>query len=163
MIGIALDKGYLSRLGQKVLGFFPDYSKEALLAFYKATDTSVWAADPNGVNTGGWGLTLSALDLAKLGELVLNGGVYDGTRVVSEEWVRRSTSEQSRWEERNLPYGYLWWVLEQERACAAIGDGGNILYVSPEKKLVVAITSRFQPRVKDRIEFIRKYVEPVFA
>ena len=47
--------------------------------------------------------------------------------------------------------------------CAAIGDGGNILYVSPEKNLVAAITSRFQPRVKDRIEFIRKYVEPVFA
>ncbi len=135
-------------------------SKEELLAFYKATDKSVWAADPNGVNAGGWGLTLSAMDLAKLGELVLNDGVYRGTRVVSEHWVRESTSEQSRWGERNLPYGYLWWVLE--RGCAAMGDGGNAIYISPEKNLVVAILSRFQPRAKDRIEFIRKYVAPLF-
>ena len=180
LVGPEILTGILAKAaGRSVLGFAREnlfaplgitveksvtfYSREELMAFYKATDTSVWAADPNGVNTGGWGLTLSALDLAKIGELIRNGGVYDGARIVTEEWLRRSTAEQSRWGERNLPYGYLWWVLEQECGCAAIGDGGNILYVSPEKNLVAAITSRFQPRVKDRIEFIRKYVEPVFA
>lgn len=40
---------------------------------------------------------------------------------------------------------------------------GNIIYVRPEKNMVVAITSLFQPRVKDRIDFIKKYVEPVFS
>ena len=64
---------------------------------------SVWVADPTGVNAGGWGLTLTATDMAKLGELILNGGIYDGKRVLSEKWVRESTSEQSRWTERNLP------------------------------------------------------------
>ena len=138
------------------------HNKEEQMAFYKATDMSVWVADPMGVNAGGWGLTLSPMDMAKIGELIRNGGIYDGTRIVSEEWVRESTSEQSRWAERDLPYGYLWWVLEQEHGCAAIGDGGNIIYVSPDKNMVAAIASHFQPRVKDRIEFIRKYVEPVF-
>lgn len=138
------------------------HSKEEQMAFYKATDRSVWVAGPTGVNAGGWGLTLSPMDMAKIGELIRNGGVYDGTRIVSEEWVRESTSEQSRWTERDLPYGYLWWVLENEHSCAAMGDGGNIIYIDPDRNMVVAIASRFQPRVQDRIEFIRKYVEPIF-
>ena len=138
------------------------HTKEELMAFYKATDVSAWAADQNGVNTGGWGLTLSAMDMAKIGALVLNGGVWNGKRMVSEKWIQESTSEQSRWAERNLPYGYLWWALEQEHGCAAIGDGGNIIYISPDQDMVVAIASRFQPRVKDRIQLIREYVEPAF-
>ena len=64
--------------------------------------------------------------------------------------------------ERDLPYGYLWWVLPQGHGFAAMGDGGNALYVSPDENLVAAITSRFQPRVKDRIELIRTYVAPCF-
>ena len=138
------------------------HSKEEQMAFYKATDMSVWVADPSGVNAGGWGLTLSPMDMAKIGELIRNGGVYDGTRIVSEKWVRESTSEQSRWAEQDFPYGYLWWVLGQEHGCAAMGDGGNVIYVSPDQNMVVAIASRFQPRLKDRIEFIKKYVGPVF-
>lgn len=42
------------------------------------------------------------------------------------------------------------------------GDGGNIIYVNSDKNIVVAITSLFYPRAKDRIEFIKKYVEPIF-
>lgn len=137
------------------------HSKEEQMAFYKSTDLSVWAADPQGVNAGGWGLTLSAADMAKVGELIRLGGVCGGRRIVSEKWIRESTSEQSRWAERDLPYGYLWWVLD--RGCAAMGDGGNIIYVNPERHLVAAIASRFQPRVKDRIAFIRKYAEPIFG
>ena len=132
------------------------------MAFYESTDLRVWAADPAGVNAGGWGLTLSPMDMANIGELILHGGVYDGTRIVSEKWVRESTAEQSLWAERDLPYGYLWWVLPQGHGFAAMGDGGNALYVSPDKNLVAAITSRFQPRVKDRIELIRTYVAPCF-
>ena len=137
-------------------------NKEEQMAFYKATDMSVWVADPNGVNTGGWGLTLSPMDMAKIGELIRKGGVYDRTRIVSEEWVRESTSEQSRWAERNLPYGYLWWILEQEHGCAAMGDGGNIIYINLDRNMVVAIASRFKPTAKDRIKLIRQYVEPAF-
>lgn len=137
-------------------------NKEEQMAFYKATDRSVWVAGPTGVNTAGWGLTLLPVDMAKIGQLFLNGGVWEGTRMVSEKWIAESTSEQSRWKQRDLPYGYLWWAGVDGNGYAAIGDGGNIIYVSPEKNMVVAITSLFYPRAKDRIEFIRKYVEPVF-
>lgn len=138
------------------------HNKEEQMAFYKATDRSVWVAGPTGVNAAGWGLTLSPVDMAKLGQLFLNGGVWEGTRIVSEKWIAESTSEQSRWKQRDLPYGYLWWAGMDGNGYAAIGDGGNIIYVSPEKNMVVAIASVFYPRAKDRIEFIKEYVEPVF-
>lgn len=155
-------KNLFEPLGITVERSITFHSREEQMAFYKATDMSVWVAGPTGVNAGGWGLTLSPVDMAKLGQLLLSGGAWNARRVVSEEWLRESTSEHSRWTERDLPYGYLWWVLERERGCAAIGDGGNIIYVSPEKNMVVAIASRFKPVVKDRIEFIREYVEPAF-
>lgn len=138
------------------------HNKEEQMAFYKATDRSVWVAGPTGVNAAGWGLTLSPVDMAKIGQLFLNGGVWEGTRIVSEKWIAESTSEQSRWKQRDLPYGYLWWAGMDGNGYAAIGDGGNIIYVSPEKNMVVAIASVFYPRAKDRIEFIKEYVEPVF-
>ncbi len=138
------------------------HSKEEQMAFYEATDVSGWVASPTGVNTAGWGLTLSPMDMAKIGQLFLNGGIWNGKHIVSEKWIADSTSEQSRWKLRNLPYGYLWWVGEQDNGYAAMGDGGNIIYVNPDKNMVVAITSLFLPRAKDRIEFIKKYVEPIF-
>lgn len=138
------------------------HSKEEQMAFYNATDVSGWIASPTGVNAAGWGLTLSPMDMAKIGQLFLNDGIWNGKCIVSEKWVTESTSEQSRWKQRNLPYGYLWWVGEQDNGYAAMGDGGNIIYVSPNENMVVAITSIFKPTAKDRIEFIKKYVEPTF-
>lgn len=138
------------------------HNKEEQMAFYKATDISCWVAGPTGVNTAGWGLTFSPMDMAKIGQLFLNRGIWNGKRIVSEQWVAESTSEQSRWMQRDLPYGYLWWIVEQDKSYAAMGDGGNIIYVSPDKNMVVAIASLFYPRAKDRIEFIKKYVEPIF-
>ena len=131
------------------------------MAFYKSTDMSVWVADPMGVNTAGWGITFSPVDMAKIGQLYMNGGTWNGKRIVSEGWVKESTSEHSRWKKLDLPYGYLWWV-GKDNGYAAMGDGGNIIYVSPGDNLVVAITSLFYPRAKDRIEFIEKYVKPLF-
>ena len=136
------------------------HSKEEQLAFNRSTQISGWAADPTGVNAAGWGLTLSPTHMAKLGQLYLNEGVWNGRRIVSADWVRESTTEHSRWEKPGLPYGYLWWV-ENGRWFAAMGDGGNILYVNTSQKIVVAITSLFKPNVTDRVEFIKEYIEPL--
>jgi CubicO group peptidase (beta-lactamase class C family) len=133
------------------------HSKEEQMEFYKSTAMNGWVADPQGVNTAGWGLTISPVDMAKIGQLFLNKGDWNGEQIVSEKWVEESTTEHSRWEKMNLPYGYLWWIGEKG-GYAAMGDGGNIIYVNPDKNLVVAITSLFYPRAKDRIEFIEKFI-----
>ena len=137
-------------------------NKEEQMEFYKATEISGWVAGPTGVHTAGWGLTLSPVDMAKIGQLCLNGGEWNNNRIVSESWITESTSEHSRWNKIDIAYGYLWWLAKDEDGFAAMGDGGNIIYVSRDKNMVVASTSTFKPRVKDRIDFIKKYIEPVF-
>lgn len=138
-------------------------SKEEQFAFNKAKDISGWVADPKGVNTAGWGLTLTARDMAKLGQLYLNGGTWNGQQIVSKAWIEESTKEHSRWDQMNLPYGYLWWLGNGEKqSFAAMGDGGNAIYVLPENDLVVSIIGFFKPRAKDSIDLIETYIVPMF-
>ena len=134
--------------------------KEEQLAFVRKNGMSGWVADPKGVNTAGWGLTLTAMEMAKIGQLYLDQGVVNEQRVVSKEWIKESTKEHIRWKELDLPFGYLWWV--QEDGYAAMGDGGNIIYVNRKQKIVVSIVSTFKARVLDRLDFIKQELEPLF-
>lgn len=147
-------------LGIKAPVNFRIHNKEEHFAFLKDKYVNGWVIDPKGVNTSGWGLTLTARDIAKIGKLYLNKGKWNNKQVISSEWVAESTKKHSQWNE--LAYGYLWWVIEQNNnTCfAAIGDGGNIIYVNTKLNTVIAITSRFMPRAKDRIELIKKYILP---
>lgn len=152
-----------SPLGINIEGNIKFNSKEEQLAFNEATNISGWVIDTAGTNTAGWGLTLSPMDMAKIGQLYLSGGMYNGKQIVSKEWIKESTKEHSRFKKLNLPYGYLWWVNnDSDKGFAAIGDGGNIIYVNATKNIVVAITALFKPKVTDRIEFIKEYIEPIF-
>ena len=139
------------------------HTKEEQMEFNKSSTISGWAADTAGVNTGGWGLTLSPLDMAKIGQLYLNDGLWNGKQIVSAEWIKESTDVHSRWKKQNLNYGYLWWIInEDEHACAAMGDGGNVIYFNRKKNIVISIASFFVPKAKDRLELIREYIEPFF-
>lgn len=133
-------------------------SKEEHITFLKDKYVMGWVVDPKGVNTGGWGLTLTPQDMAKIGQLYLDKGIWKGKQLVSSKWVADSTSEKSRWD--TLSYGYLWWLIDD--CYAALGDGGNIIFISPKNKLVIAITSTFMPRAKDRIALIQTQVLPLF-
>jgi len=138
-------------------------TKEEQLSIMKDHHESGWVADPQGINTAGWGLFITPADMAKIGQLYLNGGICDGKQIILAEWIAESTKVHSRWDELNLSYGYLWWIIdENEHSYAAIGDGGNVIYVNGAKNLVVAIASLFKPTAKDRIELIKKYIEPIF-
>lgn len=135
-------------------------NKDQHFAFLKGEVVSGWVADPQGVNTAGWGLTLTARDMAKIGQLYLNKGCWQDQVIVSSEWINQSTRTHSHWGKKS--YGYLWWVLDEHTGCyAAIGDSGNIIYVSREKQLVIAITSLFKPRARDRVKLIKRHIEPL--
>ena len=150
-------------LGINIYGNIRFNSKEEQLAFNNATNISGWVVDSCGINTAGWGLTLSSMDMAKIGKLYLDGGIYNGKQIVSRKWIEESTTEHSRWKKLNLPYGYLWWINNDiEDGFAAMGDGGNVIYVNKDRNIVVAITSLFKRNVTDRIDFIKNYIEPIF-
>jgi CubicO group peptidase (beta-lactamase class C family) len=123
-----------------------------------------WYSDPQDTVTAGWGLCATGRDLAKIGDMVLNGGVYGGKQVVSGEWIQEMTSPHIKLDKRfgNMNYGYLWYQPYDNREIyAAIGDSGNIIYVNKEENIAVGMTGTFKPRIFDRVEFIEKAVLPV--
>ncbi len=121
----------------------------------------VWFLDPTGMPTAGWGLSLSAYEMAQIGLMVLNNGVYDHQRVVSENWIEMMTKSYVSTDEKfgNQDYGFLWWLPHRTSdVIAAIGDGGNIIYIDRKNQIVAAITGHFKPLVFDRVEFIEKNI-----
>lgn len=111
--------------------------------------------DPLGITGEEWGaasygLKLRPRDLAKIGQLVLNRGVWGGHRVVSTAWIRAMTTPQialpSKWDWAR-GYGYLWWLGKSNVAghdvdwAAGFGLGGQRLYVVPSLDLVVAVNA----------------------
>lgn len=123
-----------------------------------------WYSDPKNTVTAGWGLTLSATDMAKLGQMCFEGGVFQGRQIVSGKWIQEMTTAYQDPGERfgSMSYGYLWWVTDKEKHnYAAIGDGGNVIYVNPEKKIVVGVAGTFKPRIFDRVDFIEKKLLPL--
>ena len=107
----------------------------------------------------------AANDMNKIGQLYLNEGMLQGKQFISKDWIHMSTSVQSQGDIKFCPYkyGYLWWIIdEEEKSFAAIGDGGNVIYVNPKKDMVVSILSTYMPNAKDRIRLIREYIEPAF-
>ena len=83
--------------------------------------------------------------MAKLGQLMLQKGSWQGRQLVSEDWVGQSTSAQTG----RLPdigvddiyYGFYWWVLPGLKSFTAWGHGGQFIYVAPELDMVIVMTS----------------------
>lgn len=100
-----------------------------------------WEADGTGVSLGPVGLFLRPRDRAKLGELVLRRGRWQGTQLVSEEWITASTSGQVLADDPPVPYGFYWWLVPELKAFTALGHGGNYIFVAPEQDLVVVLES----------------------
>lgn len=143
-----------------------DSSKEDQFDFFmnKNPRKFEWYTDPKGCVTAGWGLCMSAKDMAVIGELVLEGGVYDGKRIISEEYLKDMLMPHLKLGEKMgyMSYGYLWYKpFDDREVYAAIGDSGNIIYVSKERNVSVGITGTFKPRIFDRVEFIEKKVLPL--
>ncbi|MBP5606704.1 MAG: serine hydrolase [Lachnospiraceae bacterium] len=122
-----------------------------------------WFADPQGTVTAGWGLCMSAKDMAVIGKLVLNGGEYSGRRIISGEYLDEMLRPRIKLGERMgfMNYGYLWYKPFDDRdVYAAIGDSGNIIYVNKEAGISVGITGTFKPRIFDRVQFIEEKILP---
>ena len=129
----------------------------------KLPKENIWFADPEGLGTPGYGLCMSAEDMAKIGLLCLNKGIYNGKQIVSPEWIEEITKPKAVESKyfRGMDYGYLWWIIDREKKIyAAIGNSGNVIYVDPEKNIVIAVSSYFKPTIFDRVDFIREYIEP---
>src|SRR5580658_8839617 len=136
----------LSEVLQKATGERTDrYAQEKLFAPLGITDVQ-WVYSPLNIPQTGGGLRLSSRDLLKIAQLYLNGGNWQGRRIVNEAWVRTSTQAHARIDE-DTEYGYLWWIKafkaggKSYPAFFMSGNGGNKVVVFPGLDMAVVITS----------------------
>ena len=101
-----------------------------------------WNADQTGINIGGCDLFLSNSSLDIIGNLVLNKGIYNGVRIVSEEWVETSTENKVA-TFANHGYGYYWWLSNKWGVplISARGWGGQHIYIIPQFDMVITSSS----------------------
>ena len=129
----------------------------------KAPKGNVWFADPQWLGTPGYGLCMSAADMAKIGEMCLREGCWEGQRIVSREWIRQMTEPRKVEGKmfRGMDYGFLWWIPHPgKKVYAAIGNSGNVIYVDPAREVAVGVSAYFKPTVFDRVDFIEDVLLP---
>ena len=105
----------------------------------------VWLKHHDGTTYGGYGLYLTPRDMARIGNLMVDGGHWEGEQVVSENWVYISTAKQTSVDPENdahgFDYGYYWWRVSEVGAFTAYGHGGQYIFVVPAKDLVIVLTA----------------------
>lgn len=103
----------------------------------------LWEIGNEGYEKGGWGLYLSTEDWCKIGQMLLDGGVYRGKRILSENWVRRATAphRMTPVESGDFDYGYQIWVSRDGSDFLLNGMLGQNVWVCPEKHIVAAIAA----------------------
>lgn len=134
----------LSAIVQKVTGLtLLDYLTPRLFGPL-GIDGATWESSPQGINAGGWGLSLTTEGIARFGQLYLQQGRWHGEQLVPEAWIREATSPQisngaggsSDWAQG---YGYQFWRCRHN---IYRGDGafGQYCIVMPEQDAVIAMT-----------------------
>lgn len=147
----------------------PIHDRKSQDHFYKTRNIRGWAKDPSGNYTVGWGISLTTDEWTRIGLLVLNKGVYNGKRIVSEEYINEMVKER----EKN--YGYLWWIYPKNQTMKIIrkeyntgkydsycanGVGGSLITVIPEKNIVICCACSLVYNPKIRTELINDYLLP---
>lgn len=143
----------------------PDAETHKAFTIGKTPKGKIWFSDNKGVGAAGYGLCLSADEMAKIGLLCLKNGIFNNKRIVSEKWLEESFVVRLCCGEkfRDMKYGYLWWIIDENvGSYAAIGNSGNVIYINHRKDLVVAVSSYFKPTIFDRIDFIKEQIEEKF-
>lgn len=117
-----------------------------------------WDTNADGTPIGGWGLWLTPRDMAKLGYLYLRHGEWDGQQIVSTQWVENATRTHAA-TGGDLDYGYQWWTYPSLSAYAALGLGGQTIFVIPELDLIVVTTADMSGH-DEIFQLIRQYILP---
>ncbi|MBN2091827.1 serine hydrolase [candidate division KSB1 bacterium] len=125
----------------------PEFAEQKLFHPLGITDY-LWTRYQDGTLETDGGLALRSRDLAKIGQLFLNNGNWQGKQIVSEKWVHESTEPKlefgryGRWH-----YGYYWMQVDVEindqkiHSYFAPGDGGQLLAVFPDLNMVIVMTA----------------------
>ncbi|MDN5284287.1 MAG: hypothetical protein JWR38_561 [Mucilaginibacter sp.] len=128
-----------------------------------------WEINKKGINTGGWGLRLKTEDMAKLGQLYLQKGVWKGDQLLPKEWIEEATTfkidqapgiTQSKKDSSDWMQGYCYQFWRcRHNAFRADGAFGQYIIVMPDQDAVIAITSETID-MQGELDLVWKYLLP---
>jgi CubicO group peptidase (beta-lactamase class C family) len=118
------------------------FAKENLFAPLGISDVS-WPSNPQGITVGYSDLHMRPHDMAKIGYLYLNDGLWDGKRIISSQWIKASTRKHIA-ATLTPGYGYQWWIVSPG-IYTAVGHRGQFIVVAPEKNMIAVFTSSLNP------------------
>jgi CubicO group peptidase (beta-lactamase class C family) len=151
---------------QKVSGKTIDVlAKETIFAPLGIEDVGWNQRLGNGYPTASWGLSLRPRDWAKIGQLVLNRGVWQGKRIVSDSWIAQSTRAQIK-APKTLSYGFQWWLGRSSidgrviEWIAALGFNAQKIIIIPELDTTVVFNASrgAADMVTSEIELLDRYI-----
>lgn len=142
LLGLVLDRA----LGEMTI---TEYMQERLWTPLGMENDGVWSLDHegDGLEKTWCCLAASARDFAKLGQLFLNKGMWNGQQILSKTWVEHSTAfgtfDHTTWPQRFVDmglgnYGYQWWLVSEDSGdFLAWGKDGQFIYVNPDTNVVI--------------------------
>ncbi len=159
----------LAAIVQKVTGqTVLDYLKPRLFEPLSITGED-WETSPQGVNTGGWGLRLTTEDMAKFGQLYLQGGNWKGKQILPASWVKEATAmkimqepdaPQSKKDSSDWLQGYCYQMWRcRHNGVRADGAFGQFIIMLPDEDAVIAIQAE-TPDMQDEINLVWQYLLP---
>ena len=118
-----------------------------------------WETCPKGITKGGWGLFLCAEDMAKLGQLYLQRGKWNGQQLVSEYWIEISTARHLKTQNDTYGYGYQLWMEQRPGSFEYNGMLGQNVIIYPDMDMVLVTNAGNKEIFQDCImlNIIRKY------
>lgn len=127
-----------------------------------------WMSDPQGNSNGGFGIEMSAYDMAKIGNLYLNKGKAEKNSLISEFWINESLESRMLVSKSLGYYGYQWWIKDLTfkgtsiTAYYAMGNGGQFIFVIPKMNMVtVFISDNYKDSFRP-IYYMKKYILRMF-
>ena len=157
----------LSAIVNKVTGHDTfDFLTERLFKPLNILDAD-WQRDPKGISVGGYGLRVQTEDIAKLGQLYLQKGKWNGDQLLSEAWIKQATSKQTESNEGDSDwsqgYGYQFWRCKPAPGFYR-GDGafGQYCIVIPHKNTVIAINGESSDMQKS-MDLVWEHILPALT
>lgn len=119
----------------------------------------LWETCPKGITKGGWGLFLCPEDMAKLGQLYLQRGIWKGQQIVPEGWVEISTGKQVESVEGTFGYGYQVWMENRPGSFEFNGMLGQNVVVYPDLNMVLVTCAGSDELFQNcvMLNIVRKY------
>ena len=120
-----------------------DWAKEVLFSKLNMKNYD-WIVYKDGVTMGGFGISATPREMARIGHLVLNKGYWNGQQIVNSEWIAEMTSPKVSKEKVNFynkSFGYFWWIDESREVVFMAGQGGQYVFIKPSKNLIMVATA----------------------